>query len=169
MKISHELTNEDLRTCNAMVLAAASTPPLSNRPLQFALLAYTLGGLALIALVFDFSFWACLAVVWYVIGLAWLYLKGGAFFGLREKRHPDDRSMQREYLLAADRLEVAMVDLTQVVPLVHIRRVESRSRGTLLHFAHSTPLFLPFGTEYRTDFLDALRAKVPPPLDRRAV
>ena len=68
--------------------------------------------------------------------------------------------MKREYFVSESGLEIRMPDLTQTFPAHGIVRLESRERGTLVHLSQSTPTFLPFGSAFRSDFVDALQAVI---------
>jgi hypothetical protein len=70
-----------------------------------------------------------------------------------------ESSMMREYLITETGLEVRMPDLTQVFPFGGIARVESQQRGTMVHLSRSAPMFLSFGSAFRSDFIEALREK----------
>lgn len=158
MKIEHELTAADLATCNAMMLAAS--PPAKNRAVAAITAVYGVGGALVIGYLFDLSFWGYMALWAYALGLVWLIvlaLKLSAAGQLKQMAR--NTSMKREYLITETGLEVRMPDLTQSFPFAAVARVESRERGTIVHLSKSPPMFLPFGSAFRSDFIEALRAK----------
>jgi hypothetical protein len=156
MKIEHELTSADLVNCSAMSVAASA--PASNRTMALATAAYGIGGAFLIWHLFSLSMWAFIALLAYGVGIVWmivLVLKQAA--SKLTSRTRSESSMKREYLVSDKGLEIRMEDLTQTIPAQGIVRLESRERGTLVHLSRSTPMFLPFGSAFHSDFVEALQ------------
>jgi hypothetical protein len=158
MRIEHDLSADDLATCNAMTLAAS--PPTKNRPVAVATAVYGVGGALALGYFFDLSFWGYMALWAYALGLVWLIVLALKLSAAGQiKQMAREASMKREYLITDAGLEVRMPDLTQVFPFGGIVRVESRERGTVVHLSKSPPMFLPFGSAFRSDFVEALREK----------
>jgi hypothetical protein len=158
MRIEHELSADDLATCNAMTLAAS--PPTKNRSVAVVTAIYGVGGALAIGYLFDLSFWGYMALWAYALGLVWLIVIALKLSAAGQiKQISRETSMKREYLITDAGLEVRMPDLTQLFPFAGIVRVESRERGTVVHLSRSSPMFLPFGTTFRSDFIEALHEK----------
>ena len=139
----------------------ASAPPASNRATAILYTAYAVVGGGLLAYFFGLSMWALIALWIYVIGLVWLMVLAKKQAMSKQMNQTVQKTpMQREYLVTEAGLEIRMPDLTQTISAAGIVRLETRERGTLVHLSKSTPMFLPFGTEFRSDFIDALRAKI---------
>lgn len=159
MKIEHELSAEDLATCNAMMLA--SKPPTKNRSIAAVTAVYGVGGGLLFGNYFELSFLGFMALWGYVLGLVWLIVFSLKLAASKQiDQFARETSMQREYSLTDAGLGVRMPDLTQIFPFAGIVRLESRERGTIVHLANSMPMFLPFGSTFRSDFIGALREKM---------
>ena len=158
MKIEHELSADDLATCNAMTLAAS--PPSKNRSIAIVTSVYGVGGALVIGYLVGLSFWGYMALWAYALGLVWLIVLALKLSAAGQiKQMARETSMKREYLITDVGLEVRMPDLTQIFPFFGIVRVESRERGTVVHLSKSPPMFLPFGSAFRSDFVEALREK----------
>jgi hypothetical protein len=161
MKIAHELTPADVATAQTM-LRATTPPPLPNQSLIVLPGAYALGGLVVLGFIFDLPMNALIALLFYVAGLLWIVLTLLRRNVARGEKSPArGYSLQREYLITDEGLEVRAPDLRQVFPAAGIVRLASAERGTLVHLSHSSPVFLPFGSAFHADFIAALRAKTP--------
>jgi hypothetical protein len=159
MTIKHELTAADMTNCYAMLQAAS--PPVKNRPMAAVVSLYGTGGALALGYFFGLSTFELIVLIAFTVGLAALIILALKLARSQQlAKLPTESSMQREYLLREDALEIRMEDVTQVVPTKKIRKLESRERATLVHLATSTPMFLPFGSGFRSDFIEALQTKI---------
>jgi hypothetical protein len=84
MKIAHQLTVDDLATCNSMMLVA--WPPAKSRSVAGLAAVYGVGGGLLFGYSFDLSFWAFMALWGYVLGLVWLIVLALKIAGAKQIR-----------------------------------------------------------------------------------
>jgi hypothetical protein len=162
MTEQHDMTEADLRNFLAMRKEQRRRP--ANHVMPIVTGIYFFAGLLALDYFVGLTLAQYCGFALFCLGLSSLFsytvkraAKRGIGPGLRSITGP------RTYTIGPEFLESLTRESRTWTRLDCITDLRSNARGTLVCLGEAHPLYLPFGNDYRPDFIAALRAAIPNP------
>ena len=159
MTIRHNFSEADFQ--NYITMTGKSSALKFNGVVELAAALYVSFGLIFLGSYLDLSFWNYIALIAYVVGLMTLILVALRYhIATQRKKSQKILLGEREYSISDRVLEIKIDDILQTIVLEKIERVESNERGSLIYLIKNGPMYLPFGTAFKSEFVNRLQDRI---------